>query len=218
MIVCIDSDTFLNHFILEQSPKTILGATYIVASNNIRFGTKYSNQIKALFLPTEYAIIAMNDEKSIKASSNSEYVKRYFSELEEDIRSIAIIIKMSLMLDALVIILATSREVKAYNHIKLFRIFVKEKFGYDIPMYKPGMNLNKLSIPKKNDMVELCEDIIKKDKKKEKKILMKSENGKKEYLSRFSKKELKKILKKNGLYRSAMDESEMIDVINMILL
>lgn len=212
MIVCMDSKMFLEHFVLEQSPKTILDATYIVASNKIRYGKKYSDQIETLFLPNERTIMAMNDEDSIKASSNSEYVKRYYKELEDDIRDIALIIKISLMTNSLAIILTTSREAKAYGHIELFRKFVKDRFNYDIPMYKPGMNLS-VRYPGKFDMIDKCEAIIRKDKKKEKKLLMKSEKGQREYYSRMGKSELKKLLKKEGLYRSGMDEKEMIDII-----
>lgn len=212
MIICMNSEIFLNHFIHEQKPNVILEATYIVASNKIRYGKRYSGQIETMLMPNEVTIMAMNDEHSIKSESNSEYVKKYFSEMDEDIRNISIIIKMSLMKNILVVVLTTKREEKAYGHIELFREYIRNKFDINIPMYKPNMNLDDISVKNKYEIIELCDKLISKDRKKEKKMLMKSEKGQREYFSCLDKKELKKLLKKESLYRPGMDEAEMIEI------
>ena len=41
---------------------------------------------------------------------------------------------------------------------------------------------------------------------------METKSGQQQYFSEMGKKKLKKLLKKNGLYLSGMNESEMIDV------
>ena len=210
-IICMDSKTFLNRFIENESDKTILDASYLLASNRIRYGSRYKKQCQELFVPSDITIMKLNDENDVDPRSNSEYVMHYYKQLQSMKLLIALMIKTTLEEDLLTIILTTKLEAKTYNHLNLLRKWVRDEFDYTIEEYR-----NRLPLPlgskEENDIIQLCNSIIKKEKKKKKTKLMKTTKGQREYFSSLGKKNLKKLLKKEGVYLPGMDESEMIDV------
>lgn len=210
-IICMDSKTFLNSFIENESDKTILDASYLLASNRIRYGSRYKKQCQVLFVPSDITIMKLNDENDVDPRSNSEYVMHYYKQLQSMKLLIALMIKTTLEEDLLTIILTTKLEAKTYNHLNLLRKWVRDEFDYTIEEYRNHLPLP-LSSKEENDIIQLCNSIIKKEKKKKKTKLMKTTKGQREYFSSLGKKNLKKLLKKEGVYLPGMDESEMIDV------
>ena len=208
---CMNSKEFLKYFIKNESDKTILDASYLLASNRISYGRDYKDQCQTLFVPDNRVIMSMHDEYDICSKSNSEYVNRYFHQLDKSKLLMALTIKTVEEEGIVAIILTTSKEEKGYNHLKLIQEWVYDNFdGYRIIRYKKDTRVSKC--PKNPEIIDFCNSVIKKERKEKKKKLMSSPKGQREYFSTLGKKKLKKLLKKEGIYLPGMDEAEMIDV------
>ena len=120
-ILYMDSKTFFKDFIKDQKDNTILEASYIIASERIRFGVKYKDQIMKLFYPSSSCLVVLNDEKDIKSKSNSEYVHKYKRQLSSLNIQIAIMIKGCIEEDMNVIILTSPKEERFLNHLELLK-------------------------------------------------------------------------------------------------
>lgn len=211
-IIYMDSKTFINHFIKDQKDDTILEASYIIASNRIKFGAKYKNQIMKLYYVNDDCLIKLNDEKETKSKSNSEYVKSYFKMLSHHNTMIATMIQITLKKNLTTIIITTPLEDKTFKHLELLREYIKKNFKYEIVRYKPGMKLNFKQKEDKETILNICDSEIRDAKKRKKRKQMKTRRGQQQYFSELGKKKLKRLLKKNGLYLDGMTEPEMIDV------
>ena len=211
-IVYMDTKTFMKKFIKEQKDETILEASYIIASNRIKFGTKYKDQIMKLFYVPDDCLMKLNDEKETKSKSNSEYVKAYFKMLNRNNISIASMIKITLENNLTTIILTTPLEDKTFNHMELLKEYIEKNFKYKIVRYKSGMSLDIKQKESNKTILKTCADVISKTKKRKKEKQMKTHRGQKQYFSELGKKRLQRLLKKNGLYLDGMSESEMIDI------
>lgn len=211
-IIYMDSKTFLKHFIKEQKDDTILGASYIIASDRIKFGAKYKDRIMKFFYVPDECLIKLNDEKEIKSKSNSEYVKTYFDMLKRNDIQIATLVKITVQKGLTTIILTTSLEDRTFGHLELLREYIESEYGYKIMRYRPGMKINDEKEKHEKNIVKRCDKNISKRKKQRKRKQMKTYKGQQQYFSGIGKKKLKRMLRKNGLYLDGMSESEMIDV------
>lgn len=214
MILTMTSKVFLNHFIAHELDKTILEASYIIASNKIRVGARGKKQAHVMLYPSSQTIMTINDEKDVNTKSNSEYIERYLDELDELSLQMAISVMMSIKEDSLVIILTTDRENDVFHHLKMIREWTYDNLGFKIGSYKKDSSLSDFKDLNKgfeSDIISLCKDVIRSEEKRKKKKEMKTENGRRQYFSRLGKKKLKKLLKKEGVYLPGMDEAEMID-------
>ena len=210
-IVYMNSKEFLKYFIKNESDKTILDASYLLASNRIRYWREYKDQCQVMFVPSDRTIMEIHDEHDIYSGRNSDYINRYFDQLDRLKLSIALTIKTTEKEKLNVIILTTPREEKGYNHLKLIQEWVYDNFnGYKIYHYSKNDRLS--NYPDNLDIIDFCNSIIKKERKKKKKKLLSNTKGQREYFSSLGKKKLKKLLKKEGIYLHGMDEAEMIDV------
>ena len=117
-IVCMNSKEFLKYFIKNESDKTILDASYLLASNRIRYGREYKDQCQVMFVPSDRTIMEIHDEHDIYSGRNSDYINRYFDQLDRLKLSIALTIKTTEKEKLNVIILTTPREEKGYHHLK----------------------------------------------------------------------------------------------------
>ena len=213
----MDSKTFIKHFIEEQNENIILEASYIIASNNIKFGTRYKDQMMKLFYLTDACYMKIHDEKDKYSKSNSEYVQEYFSVLNQHDLVISTMIKLSIEKGLTTIIITTPKEDKIFGHLELLKEYIEENFQYKIIRYKPGMKINNKQTHDKKSSLKICDDRIKKEKKKKKKKQMKTKRGQQQYFSTLGKKKLKRLLQKEGLYLAGMPESEMIDIAMIFL-
>lgn len=190
-------DLFLNN----ESDDDILEAQYVIVSNRIRHmssGRKNIIQAGVLF----------PDSNTVNSVTNEEFERKYYEQLEDNITLIAILVKASLN-DTNIIFLCSKKEVKLGHYLKLLSRFIYNEF--DIPMYSykdfaqgliKEVSYDPLLVYKK------CEKVIKVAKEKE--VVEKIRRGSK--LSKGNKKRLKKILKKNDLYRKGMTNHEMVNI------
>ena len=210
-LICMNSKEFFKYFIKNESDKTILDASYLLASNRIRYGRKYKNQCQVLFVPEDRVVMKLHDEDDILSKSNSDYVNAYYNQLNKTKLLMALTIRTVEEEGILAIILTTNREERGYNHLKLIQKWVEDNFnGYKIIRYKKNTRVS--DCPNNPEIIQTCNSIIKNEKKKKKKKMLSSERGQREYFSTMGKKKLKKLLIKEGIYLSGMDEAEMIDV------
>lgn len=209
-IIMMNTKTYFKHFIHDVELKDILDASYILASNHIKYGSKYKDQCQTLFYPPSEEIIKIHDDASLDLDCNSDFIKGYKKYLKENIKYIATMVRYAtLNVNDVTIILCSVAEEHAFNHLRILQSFVYEEFGYLIPMYKKGMGLYKDKFDQK--LADKCQEIIKKEEKKRKKKLLETERGRIEYYSHLDKKKLKKLLKKEGYSVAEKSHKELIE-------
>lgn len=95
------------------------------------------------------------------------------------------------------------------------------EFGYPVYEYKEYSSGKYELIPyEKEKILKKCNKILEKSKREQKERLLQSENGRKALMKdykKMSKKELKKILKKRGLYTDEMSKSDMVETLSLFM-
>lgn len=210
-IITMTSKTFLKKFVRNEKDDVILDASYLLASERIRYGQACKDQCQKMFWPNAYTLMKMNAESS-KLKYNAEYVDRYMEELDEIRAELAMILRMTLKKNLLTVIMTTSMEEDNLHLLKMIRQYYKKEFDYVVTDYdKTG------SIPKEKSkdyayLIADCKSVMNKEYTNKIKKMMKTERGRREYYSSLSKKKLKRLLKKESLYLDGMSISEMVEM------
>ena len=209
-IIAMTSKTYFKHFIHDVDLKYVLDADYILASNRIKYGSKYKDQCINLFYPPSEAIMKISDEDEINMKYNSPYIESYREYLEENKKQIALIVKSAILnRDQITIIMCTDKEKHALNHLRILQQYIFDEFDYLMMMYKKGMGVYREKYSQKT--LDLCNKAIEKSDKKRKKELMQTRSGRAKYYSEMPKKKLKKKLKKIGIYWKGDSKEDMIN-------
>lgn len=208
-IIMMTSKRFIEDFIRREPPDVILDASFIIASERIKYGVKSKNQCMKALYPIADVIIKISDEKKINYKHNSEFIDAYYKQLDTEILTLATMVKFSMMKKNLVIILTTTKENRVFNHLKLIQRYVAGTFGYYIQEYNPKEAIIEQNID--TDILNKCNKVIKDVKKKNLKQSLKSVHGSRQVFSSMKKKKLKSLLKKANLYSSDMTKEEMIE-------
>ena len=112
-----------------------------------------------------------------------------------------------------IVFLCGQRE-KKYRALNMLQEYMEMKFGfhmYDYKKYKNGKE--KPRVIDESYVLKKCNKIISKAEKDAKTKQLKTKEGR----SKMSKKDLKKELKKRGLYIKDMSKSEMLDMLDAFL-
>lgn len=189
----MNSSTFFKIF-LDESPKKILKTQYVIASDRIRKGNRYNDNviIGNLLLPTSGVLMSFNNDEDHK-----EFQSKYRSQLHGRAKTlIATLIKASIEEQYTLVILTTSMEAK-FGFLKILEEWVFDVFKYpiyDYKLYKEG----KQEIQSFNPAYTLdqCKNIMKKAKSNNMKQSLSSTDGRKRLAKKMSKKEKIKELKK----------------------
>lgn len=210
-IITMTSKTFLKKFVRNEKDDVILDASYLLASERIRYGQACKDQCQKMFWPNAYTLMKMNAE-STKLKHNAEYVDRYMKELDEIRGELAMILRMTLKKNLLTVIMTTSMEEANLHLLKMIRQYYKKEFDYDVTDYDKTKSIPKGKSEDYDHLIADCKSVINKDRTNKIKKMMKTERGRREYYSSLSKKKLKKLLKKESLYLDGMGTPEMIEM------
>lgn len=212
----MDGKTFIDKYI-EEDPDKVLRTQFVIISSRLRkSGGKYEKQIinaNNLLYPHDRLIMDYDDYKH-----NQNYKEEYVNQINEHKAFFATLIKYVIEENSTIVFLCAKCE-KKYNYLKLIQEYLDNKFQfhmYDYKKYKEGKE-KPVSIDRSSILIKV-DKILKKAKKKEKEKMLSTESGRKKLFSNMSKKELKKELKKRGLYISNMDKEEMIDMLDTFII
>ncbi len=210
-IVTMTSKSFLKKFVCNEKDDVILDASYLLASERIRYGQACKDQCQKMFWPSAYTIMSMSGRSS-KLKYNAEYVDRYMKELDEIRGEMATILKMTLKKDLLTVIMSTPMEEDNLHLLKMIRQYYKREFDYDVIDYDKEKSIPKEKPETYSNIIKDCKSVISKERTNKIKKMMKTERGRREYYSSLSKKKLKRLLKKESLYLDGMGLPEMIEM------
>lgn len=208
----VDGKTFIKKFI-KENPEKVLSTQFVIVSSTIRkLGkARWDKQVinsNTLLYPPQNLIMEYDDYKH-----DEEYKREYFNYLDRAKPLLATLIKYVIESDYTVVFLCGKKEMK-YNYLNLIRKYIKSEFGFHVYNYeKVKKGKEKPSQINESHTLKLCNKILKQAKNDKKHNMLQTERGRKEYFSKMSKKELKKELKKMGLYDPSMDKEELIDML-----
>lgn len=213
MIFFMDSKTFFEEYINREDDTSILEANYIIASRRIRKHSQRDNiaTLHNMLFPNS-SVFSQDDENEMEA--------RYFDQLEYDAKGFfASIISASIKDNATFIFLNTKKESKIdYLHwIQEYIMMVFQYPVYDYKNYIHGCDLVEYNGPK---VLKRCNKILKRIQEIQHIENAKTESGRKELMKgfrKYSKKDLKKELKKRNIPHHGLDKSEMLEVLEEFL-
>lgn len=204
----------MDNFLTNERDDDILNAQYVIVSCRItcRREERVENIISAknILFPDAYVC---------QAVAVDEMRERYFAQCHAARVFLATLIKCSIEEKKHIIFLCTKNESKL-KYLKYLSEYVFMEFDYPVYEYKSyskGGYLIKYS-PEK--VLKKCNKILEKAKKKGLSKLKESEGGRKKLMeeySKYTKKELKKMLKKKNLYTPGMSKAEMLDSLEVFM-
>ena len=213
MIYYMNGKTFIKDYCTNEDPSRVLEAQYVLASNTImKKGSNDSIWNAAnVIMPSQNIVLDYN-AKDYK--ENPAYRQAYEEQL--DLNGIPIaesIVTVALDdLDRDVIILCGYHEW-GYRHLHYFSKWLKKLTGMPSYNYKKKEKVEKLSKDEVKKIREKCEKIVHDHQSKELEDIMKNKNTRGKFLKSFSKKDLKKILKKAGIKSTdGLSKDEMIEI------
>lgn len=221
MIYFLDGKTFLKRYCEDESPKNILGASYIIVSSSIKKSGRYEKQMAnawEMLSPGSRMLVDVKDWKN-----DEEYHQEYIEErLEQSRPFIASVIQFDLTgQNKGDTIFICSEKEKKYFFFPLMQFWMDEVFGYhmvDYKRYKKGKDEPiQYSDKQKKKILKKCEKILKKAQEEKEMMLLSSEEGREKYYKTAKKKDLKKKLKDLGLYHNGMDKDDMIQMLDAFI-
>lgn len=204
MIYYMDSKTFQNEFLVNETDKDILNAQYILVSTNIRKRTQAKNIITGYryFYPNNAVFMCTNEDQM---------KDEYFNQLDTTLPFIATLILGAIEEKYMIIFLCTKNETKL-NYLEWFSDYVYTVFDYPVYDYKAYTNWCELIEFDKEAVAKKCRKTLKRASEINYNKNIQSKKGRKvleSQISQYSKKELKKQLKKRGLYSPNLTKEEM---------
>lgn len=205
MILMMTSKTFTESFVINEPEDTVLEAIYLIASDRIRFSKKYDEQcMKAPFKPGTSSLMELTKDGLDSKKMNPEFVDAYRKQLSSECDGFIAAMLMSAQTnkDKNIIILTTHIEEKSLMFLEILQRWIFEKFEVAIPIYKKSDRLSDfVDFKIKHSSMNIIRKTIKRDKKVQSdKLKNGTDSDRIKYYSDLSKKELKKKLKKAGIY------------------
>lgn len=204
MIFTIDSKTFIDIFLQLEDDDVILDSQYVIISNYLSVKNVQNNIVNYITLYPGPEVLGTID----KETQNS----RYYDYLKERESLLATMVTYSIKEDVNIIMICNDKEYKI-GYLTYIANFIYEVFGYPVYDYIEYISGCKLINYDKEKVLKRCKKITKKCNKKALKNKLSSSYGKERYIQSLSKKDMKKILKKKGLYRDDMTKEDMKDVL-----
>ena len=202
MVCFMTTKTFLNQFTSDFSPKEILECNFVPVSTRIKF----DNEIQVMKCPlySEKIIFALIGENSDE--------DMIYDELYKDPNKLIFLADMmtyAIVREKNIILLCSTNEMKT-GYLKTLCKVISKIFDYPVIDYKKHRkNLDKFTYNPKRFAKN-----IKRVHDETLKLLYESENSREKAVKYMSKDEMKKELKKMGLYAKGMSKSEMKDMLN----
>ena len=202
MIYYLDTKTLMEEFTDEHSPSEILDCEFVIVSTRINARDKEENVIKS----------KLYSEKLIFALDSDDHYENFHMVKDEILKSpskIYLIIKMvtyALINKKTIVLLCSKNEMKT-GYLRLVAEVTEKLFEYPVIDYKKDREktfyYDPVVVAKK----------IKKIENEVTKRLLKDQDNRERALKLMSKKDMKKELKKIGLYSKDMDKSDMKDML-----
>ena len=200
------SKTFLNDFITNMDADDILGCQYVVISNEVRTNGKWDNIQKGNNLYPKSRICSDYMNGSI---SESAFEDEYIEMLKDEFGYIAILASY-VMNHGTDIIFIFGKDAKTFPFVKPLCEFITELTGLPVYDFKKCIRGQEKEIDYDEDVaIQKINSALKKMKKKQDSIKMRTSSGRKSLIESMGKKEMKKYLKKMGLYSDGMSKKEM---------
>lgn len=198
----MSTKTLVNEFTKDHKRKDILGCEFVPISSRIRFGNE-KNIIKTkIYNYSKVFDLNNNDEQNLKI------VEDYILSKPLEIIKLVEIMTRVLVDNQIVILLCSENEWKTKYIIYVGKV-IEKLFHYPIINYKKDKNKSFHYDPS---------DVAKQIGNMEKyatKILLKQKQNREKALKLMTKKEMKKTLKKLGLYYDGMDKYEMKETLEV---
>jgi len=149
--------------------------------------------------------------------TNDIFKDKYLDQLESNKAFFATLIKGSIEEKYNIVFLDTYREEKNMHFLEYLSEFIYIHFGYPCYDYKYySLGISSLIKYNKKEVLSICNKYLKEAKDNHK--MNESNNDKMRKYKKMKKKELIKILKKEGLYEVGMVKEEMLESIELFLL
>ena len=215
MIVLMNSKSFFENYIEHEEMDVIQNANYVLASARIRVHEKRKNIINAhatLYPDTEVTRCMSLDDMKI---SYMKQLNLHASGL------LAGIIKAVIEENINVVILNTKKEDKGMPYLKWLQEFMYYRFGYPSYFYDIYCEGGKLIKYDKEKVLKKVNKELKKFAKKRHRQLASTKKGREELVKqakeKMSTKDLKKFLKKKGVYTKRLTRKEMLEIYGELL-
>lgn len=214
MMFWMTSKTFRDIFLINETDQDILDAQYVLVSTRIHKRGKAENIISA-------KQILCPDAKVCMSIHDDDFRERYFEQLMGERTFLATLIKASIEEKYNIILLYTPIDHKM-KYLRYLEEFVHLEFhGYPVYDYKAYANgycdIRKYN---KKKVLKKCNKFILDAKKKQRKMDLKTEDGRRAIMREYKEwktKDLKKNLKKRGLYEENMTRSDMLETMELFL-
>lgn len=210
----MNSKTFQDMFIVEEKKKRILEAQYVLVSTRIR---KHSHEYQNILVAVQ--TLYPNSDTMNKLYYN-EQKRTYFKQLDDNIELLSIIVKTSIKENFDIVFICSKNEWKL-KYMKWLAEYIMEKFGCPVYNYKKLKEGNeKLVEFNEKKVLKKAEKAISENFEDKIEKLSKTKNGRKKIMEKYKsldKKQLKKIAKKEGLYKDGMSKRDILDVLEVCL-
>lgn len=209
-ILYMDSKTFLKKYIKENKPKVVLDTQYAIVSSTIRKSGRHENVISASQLFPGNRMLS----DYITTGDAVEFKYSYFNQLEDNKPLLAVLIKGAIEEEYNIVFMCSNKEKKRWKYLKLLSEFVEQEFNYPMIKYEDKDSLSGVKFNKDKTM-DKVHKVLKAAKKDKKRKQLQSVRGREKILSKMSKDEMKKELKKMNLYYKGMTKEEMLDTMDL---
>lgn len=216
MIVIMDSKVFMKNFVANESDDTILEAIYLIASDRIRYTKRYEDScMRAPFKPTTTVIREMTKDAMDEKEMNLEYIRAYHKYLSQECSGFmaTVLMEAEAHTDRTFIILTTKVESRTLLFPKYLQQWIFNEFEIAIPIYTKNTRLSdfidfRLSEETKSRIAK----VLRKEKKHEEQRALTGDSKRKfAYLKGLSKKELRKLLRRAGIYDEGSSKQDMLE-------
>ena len=201
MIYFMDTETLTESFTKDHDWNEILETNFVLVSNRIQY--RKTDHIMYSSLYDEKIIFAMYGSKedyNIIRNSIEKSDKKVFELIE--------MISKSMIFNERFILLTTKSEMKT-GYLKALSEIIEDMFEYPIIDYKKDRYKSFTYHPARvGKNIKYYEDNVLKE-------FLSTSIGREKALEYMTKKEMKKILKKKGLYSKVMSKSDMKDMLKV---
>lgn len=201
MIYFMDTETLTESFTKDHDWNEILETNFVLVSNRIQY--RKTDHIMYSSLYDEKIIFAMYGSKedyNIIRNSIEKSDKKVFELIE--------IISKSMIFNERFILLTTKSEMKT-GYLKALSEIIEDMFEYPIIDYKKDRYKSFTYHPARvGKNIKYYEDNVLKE-------FLSTSIGREKALEYMTKKEMKKLLKKKGLYSKVMSKSDMKDMLKV---
>lgn len=210
-IYVMHGGTFQKTF-LKENPKKILDTQFVVVSSRIRRNSTSDRRniisMSKQLMPSDMLLAdwRVGNEKYY-------FQEKYSKQIKDNLALLAIIVKGVIEEKYTVVFLCSEREWNL-KYLQYIANAIENYFGYPVYNYK---KLKEGKIKQKgynkDFVLSQCNKYIEKERKKERKKLLKTEAGRQELVDNMSKDEMIQELKRLGIYSKGMHKKEMRDLL-----